>query len=360
MKVASIGHLNRVLFFFVLTLGVLYVGQTFLIPLAFAGLLAMLLAPVARKLEGWGLGRLASTLLCVLLFLLFVAGFCGILYAQAVRISDDWPQIQAKAMEGIRTLQGWIEQEFGVSSQEQLQKLKEQLSSFSSASGSVVSTLMGGFSGLLTGLVLAVLYLFFLLWKRETYAEFILKLSAPNARPEVQKVLDEITRVSAQYLTGRLLSMAFLAVFYAVGLSIVGLENAILISFVAVIPTLIPYVGAFIGGVFPVLMALVSGSADMFLPTLGVLVAAQVIDNNLIEPLVMGAELDLSPIFTIIAIILGELIWGVPGMILFEPLFAIIRIVCAHVPALHPYRFLLENDAEEPGWVGKLKQKLAR
>lgn len=359
MKAIPLGRINTVLAFAVLIVLILYVGRPFLVPLAFAGVLAMLLLPISRKLEGWGVGRVGATLLCILLILLLVAGFVGIIYAQAASFSKDWPQMQDKLQQVLQQAQGWVQQQFGVDPQRQMQALKEQASKLSQSSSGSLSTFFGGLTGLLTGLVLVVLYLFFLLWKREKYEEFILKLCAPESRPGVQDALQQITRVSARYLTGRLLSMAFLAVFYSIGLSIVGLKNAILMSLVAVIPTLIPYVGAFIGATFPLFMALVSGSSDMLLPTVLVLVLAQVIDNNIIEPLVMGAELDLSPLFTIIAIVLGELIWGVPGMILFEPLFAIIRIVCVHVSILQPYGFLLENEVEEPGWVTSLKKKFS-
>ena len=168
-------------------------------------------------------------------------------------------------------------------------------------------------------------------------------------------MLAQITKVAGQYLSGRMLSMLFLWIFYAIGFSIVGLDNALLLSLIAVLPTLIPYVGAFIVGFFPLVMALVGGASGQVLPTVGVLVAAQVLDNNVIEPLVMGARLNLSPFFTIIGIVAGELVWGVPGMILFEPMLAVVRILCSHVPALHPYAFLLEDEVPEPRWVQKVK-----
>lgn len=357
MKAISLNRINAIVAFTVLTVLTLYIGRPFLVPLAFAGILAMLLLPVSRKLESWGVGRVGATLLCILLVLLLVAGFVGIIYAQAASFSKDWPEIQGKLQQGISQVQGWVQQQFGIGPQRQIQTLKEQASKLSQSASGLVGTFFSGLTGLLTGLVLVVLYLFFLLWKREKYEEFILKLCSPESRPGVQDALQQITHVSARYLTGRLLSMAFLALFYIIGLSIVGLKNAIMISLVAVIPTLIPYVGAFIGAAFPVIMASVNAPPDLLLPTVLVLISAQVIDNNIIEPLVMGAELDLSPLFTIIAIVLGELIWGIPGMILFEPLFAIIRIICAHIPILHPYSFLLENEVPEPRWVGALKKK---
>ncbi|WP_128548645.1 AI-2E family transporter [Larkinella soli] len=360
MKAVSLQRINAVLAFSVLTVLVLYVGRPFLVPLAFAGILAMLLLPVSRWLESRGVGRVGATLLCILLVLLVMAAFVGIIYAQVTSFVKDWPQIQSKGEQVLRQAQGWVQQQFGLDPQEQIQKLKQQASKLSQSSGGSGGSFFSGLMGLLSGLVLVTLYLFFLLWKREKYEEFILKLCAPESRPSVEHALGQITRVSARYLTGRLMSMAFLAVFYSIGLSIVGLKNAVLMSLIAVIPTLIPYVGAFIGASFPLFMALVSGSPDQLLPTAAVLMSAQIIDNNIIEPLVMGAELDLSPFFTVVAIVLGELIWGIPGMILFEPLFSILRIVCTHIPALHPYSFLLENEVSEPGWIQTLKKKFGK
>ena len=58
---------------------------------------------------------------------------------------------------------------------------------------------------------------------------------------------------------------------------------------------------------------------------------------------------------------IGELIWGIPGMILFEPLFAIIRIVCSHIPQLNPFSYVMSDDSEipkRPAWVRKIKQAL--
>ena len=194
------------------------------------------------------------------------------------------------------------------------------------------------------------------MWKREKYKEFILKLVSEQNRGRVSRELEEISKVSSQYLMGRLISMSFLAIIYMIGFSIVGLPNALLMALIAVLPTIVPYVGAFVGGFFPVIMALAGDESGVFFPVVGILIVAQVIDNNIIEPLVEGESLDLSPIFTIIALVIGELLWGVAGMILFMPLFAIIRIICSRIPELHPYSFLLENEMHEPKWVQAMKK----
>lgn len=355
MKSISIYRANAIILFGILAVAALYYGRLFFIPLAFAIVLAMLLVPVSNKLERWGVSRIAATFLCILLILLFIAGAFWVIGAQAASLSEDLPQIKGKLLQLVDSGQQWIQKQFGVAPEQQIKFVKERISTFSDSANKFFTSLVGGALGLLTSFALVLLYFFFLMWKREKYEQFFLKLFSAESKPAAKDTLDKISKVSAQYLGGRLLSMLFLAVSYAIGFSIIGLKNAILISLIAVIPTIIPYVGAFIGGAFPLVMALVSGSSGMVIPTAAVLVAAQVIDNNIIEPIVMASKLNISPLMTIIAIVLGELIWGIPGMILFEPLFAIIRIICAHVPRLHPYSFLMEDDIEESRWMEKLK-----
>ncbi|AYA35988.1 AI-2E family transporter [Hymenobacter oligotrophus] len=356
----SLRHTNQVLLLWVLSVVVLYFGRVFLIPLAFAAVLAMLLAPVASRLERWHLGRVGAALLCVVLLLAFVGGCIFIIGVQAANISEQLPQIQQKLQQLLAQAQQWIQQQFGVAPAQQIKFVQEQVSKLAQSANRYLTVSLKSFGGLLSGFVLVLLYLFFLIWGRAKIRKFFLQLAPNERRAEVGQMLNEITKVAGQYLSGRLLSMLFLAVIYCVGFSIIGLKNALLLSLIAVLPTLIPYVGAFVGAFFPLTMALVSGSSGQMLPVVGVLVAAQVIDNNIIEPLVMGSRLNLSPVFTIVAIVVGELLWGIPGMILFEPLLAVIRIVCAHVPALHPYAFLLEDEVAEPRWVQRLKQLVHR
>ena len=356
MKSISIYRVNAVLFLIILTVTILYFGRTFLIPVAFSVLLGMLFLPVSRKLESWGINRVWATFICLLLILLFIAGIIGILGAQAANFSQDLPLIQTRSQELLETLQTWIQQKVNVSPEQQIGYLKRAVSNFSYSANAFITAALSGTMGIITGLVLTLLYFFFLMWKREKYKAFFLKLVEPENRPALKHELNQITSVSSQYLIGRLISMIFLATIYAVGFSIVGLKNGVLLAFVAVLPTIVPYIGAYIGGFFPLMMTLVTGTSGMILPVFLILVIAQTIDNNIIEPMVEGQSLDLSPIITIIALVLGELIWGVAGMILFIPMFAILKIICEHIPALHPYGFLLANDVEEPRWVGKLKK----
>ncbi|MCC9167714.1 AI-2E family transporter [Pontibacter harenae] len=360
MKTISIYRANAIILLGILTVVALHYGKAFFIPLFFSIILSMLMLPVSKKLESWGMNRLLSTLVCILIILLFIAVILFVISAQAVSFSNDLPQIQNQLQQMVDKVQQWIQQQFGVAPQKQIQFVQSRISSLSQSANNFATSVVKGLMGIITSFALVMLYMLFLLWQRDKYKNFSLKLVKPENKPEANRTISSITEVASAYLVGRLISMLFLAVFYSIGFSVVGLQNPILLSIIAVLPTIVPYVGAVIGGLFPLIMAFVSGSTGMVLPVIGILAAAQLIDNNLIEPFVMGAKMDLSPLITVVAIVLGELIWGIAGMILFVPMFAIIRIVCEHLPALHPYGYLLEDELGEPDWVKKLKNKFSK
>ncbi|GAA4363645.1 AI-2E family transporter [Hymenobacter saemangeumensis] len=355
MRSITLPRANGLLLLAVLILATLYFGRLFLMPLAFAGLLAMLLRPVSNWLERRGLGRALAALLCLLVVLAVLSALGWMIAEQGSNISDDWPQLKKQFFAELGKVQQQVQERFGVGPKKQMSFLQEQMANATAAVKRFVAATLKGLLGALGGFLLVLLYLFFLLWQRHRLRQFALKLVEPENRGEVAHILEQVSKVGGQYLIGRFVSMFFIATVYAIGFTIIGLKNALLLSVIAVLPTIVPYVGAYIGAAFPLAMALAAGEPGTVLPTVGVIILAQFIDNNIIEPIAMGSALHLNPFFTIIAVVAGELIWGVPGMILFEPLFAIIRIACSHVPALQPYAELLGDEDEEPGWLKKVK-----
>lgn len=176
-----------------------------------------------------------------------------------------------------------------------------------------------------------------------------MKLFAGEERKEVKDILDEITSVSQKYLTGRILSMISIFILYVIALSIIGIKNAVLLSVIASILTIVPYIGPLVGGLFPVLTALIT--YDTIQPAIWVFIAfllIQVIDDYLVEPNVLGGEVNLTALSTIIAIILGGMLWGIAGMILFIPMLSIAKIIFDKVDHLHPYGFLIGDESSRP------------
>jgi predicted PurR-regulated permease PerM len=293
----SLPRTNAILLFGILTAAALYVGRLFFMPLAFGALLAMLLRPVSNWLErrAWaGRGRrpLPGARAGV-----HGAGWLGLWACKAPTL----PRLaaaQATAFEELDRVQQQVAERFGVAPQKQVLVLREQLGKVSDSLGRFVSATLKGLLGTVGGFVLVLLYLFFLLWQRSKFRNFILKLRAgepernrDHARPNQQSGwavphwAPDVDGVHRRRVRHRHF--------------IIGLKNALLLSIIAVLPTIVPYVGAYIGAAFPLAMALAGARAGTVLPTVGVIMLAQFIDNNIVEPIAMGSALHLSPFFTI-------------------------------------------------------------
>lgn len=86
----------------------------------------------------------------------------------------------------------------------------------------------------------------------------------------------------------------------------------------------------------------------------------QMIQGWVLEPLILGPQVKRNPLFTIFALVLGELLWGISGMILAIPTIAIFKIVCDHIEPLKPYGSLIgeiETESKELGFIKKFKSK---
>jgi predicted PurR-regulated permease PerM len=135
---------------------------------------------------------------------------------------------------------------------------------------------------------------------------------------------------------------------YGIGFSIAGVKNAFFFAILCGLLEIIPFVGNLAGTALTVLMALTQGGGGNIV--IGVLITyalVQFIQTYILEPLVVGAEVNINPLFTIIAIVLGELIWGVPGMVLAIPLTGIFKIICDNVESLKPYGFLIGKEKKK-------------
>ncbi len=137
-------------------------------------------------------------------------------------------------------------------------------------------------------------------------------------------------------------------VMYGIGFSIIGVKGAIFFAILCGLLEIVPFVGNLTGNAITVLMVIAQGgSMQMVLGVLITYAVVQFIQTYLLEPLVVGSEVNINPLFTIIGIVLGELIWGIPGMILVIPLLGIAKIICDNVDGLKPYGYLLGRGKVE-------------
>lgn len=341
---------NQFLLFWILLVVVLIYGKPILIPVAFAAVLAMLMVPLIDFLDRKGWKRVYSTILVIVILLAFIFMIMMVLVGQVASLKNELPRIEQRANELINYLHDYVQSTFNYSVESQKEYLKGQVKTMGESSATYFTTLLTGVTGVIVQIIITLVVTFLLLYDKEKYRAFFFQILKMEDKGEKHEVLNRITKVSQQYLLGRIISMSILFVLYYIALIAIGVENALLLAGAAAIVNIIPYVGPILAAVFPVIMALVM--SDSFEPAIWVIITFSVIqgiDNYFVTPFFMGGEVKLSALSTILIIICGGFVWGIPGMILFVPLLSMAKIVFDHVDSLKPYGTLIGNpDKETP------------
>jgi predicted PurR-regulated permease PerM len=341
--------INQALIFFVLLTVVLFYGQPLLVPLFFAILLAMLMAPVCRRLDKRGLHRAVSCLICVFILLVVFLSMLGIMVGQVSSFVSEMSEVELRASELLLSAQGYIEKRFNISMAEQTAFIQKETQNLGESLRGYLSGVLRSTIQLLVGLIITLVITFLLLFHKEKYNAFFLKITRGDTEEKRAAMLDRISLVAQNYLVGRAISIIVLFVLYVLALIIIGVDNALLLGAVAALFNIIPYLGPILAAVFPVLVALVSEPTVQ--PAIWVLISFclfQALDNYFVTPYFLGGEVSLSALSTIVGMIVGGFLWGVAGMILFIPMLSIAKIVFDHVPGLEPYGELIGDEGERP------------
>ncbi len=358
IKSTSLGRINNFLFFIILVTIILYFGREILILLMFSIFLAMLMTPASNKFESWGMSRGVSTTLSVLIILVVLSAIVALIITQITALTGDLPQMQTKIESLIDKLQEFVRNTFGISDKKQIAAAKDQVKGIMENAGKFFTGMVSGFASFLGGLILVLIFMILFLFKREKYENFFVMLFRNEQQEEVKEIIQNISGIAQQYMMGRTISIVLLAVFYAIGFLIIGIKNAILLSAIAAIVTFVPYIGTFLGGFFPFIMALITENS--FWPALGVIAVitlAQAFDNYVISPLVVGKNVNINPFFTIFILVVGGILWGIAGVILFLPLLGMVKIIFDNIEGLKPYAYLIGDEKDTSG-TSKIKEKL--
>jgi predicted PurR-regulated permease PerM len=208
-----------------------------------------------------------------------------------------------------------------------------------------VTSLFGVLFGILAGLALVPIYLFyFLLEKRGIQATWTDYLPVQDSRfkEELVFVLGAINDYLIAFFRGQVLVAMCDGVLYTVGFLVIGLPYAVLIGVVATCLTIIPFIGAFVTVALALVVALVQfGDWQHPAMVLGVFAVVQSLEGFVIQPKIMGDRVGLHPVVIIIALMAGTtLLGGLLGGILAIPLAAALRVVM--------FRYIWRQRADEP------------
>ena len=341
----------------------LYKAKPFLIPLSIAVLLAMVMVPVARKFESWGVSKGWAVLFSDLIILAFCVLIIYVVGIQVKQIADDWPQYEKKLQPKIEQVQQFVSEKTGMGMDEIKEKLKGVKSSGEAKGGGGIGIYVKQFFSFGGNFLLVFVYIFFLMYYRQKFKKSILGFVPKEKRATARKIIDEASKVSQHYLFGRFILIVILAVLYAVGLMIVGIKQAVLISLIAAMLSLIPYIGNIVGyGIALIMGALTSDGIGSIVGVSIVFGVAQFVESYILEPYIVGDKVDLNPTLTIVGVVVLGTVWGVAGMVIAIPVLGIVKVIADHVPVLNPVGYALGNEdiSTDARWVEKLKDWVSR
>ncbi|QJD97912.1 AI-2E family transporter [Mucilaginibacter robiniae] len=352
-----LSKIRNILLITVLGTCILYFAKSLLVPMVFGLVLAMLLIPLSKKLEAKGMNRALAAVICILLMVLAFALIIGLLSWQMSNLVSDMGQIKQRLSEISSQVQDFVASHLGIAEAKQKEIVKK---ANTGNSITILARVTGNLLGILVNIILVLVYVFLFMYFRRHLMDFVLKASPDNQRQNISKLVPEASQVSQQYLGGLALMIVTLWVMYGIGFSLVGVHYAIFFALLCGTLEIIPFIGNITGTTLTVLMGLIQGGDTKLI--LGILITyglVQFIQSYILQPLIVGKEVNLNPFFTIVSILIGDAIWEVPGMILAVPIFGMIKITCDHFDSLKPYGFLLGGDEkqDEPsGIFNRIKQ----
>lgn len=268
----------------------------------------------------------------IVLFLIFM--FFSLLIPQLVEsvsklstmINDYLNQNKFNSWESIFNKYGVLPQvsEFLTDS---LTKLTEYLKGFLSKLGPMLTSLA---SGLISTTVTALIGFFislYLLSSKEHFSNIIKKTTYAIFPGKAAEKLIEISRDLGEsvksYLTGSLLGSAILGLEVSIVLFFLGVEGIITMGLILTISNMIPYIGPWLGAI-PVFIMIGVQDIRTAMIFIVVIVIAQQIDGNIVQPRIQSGQMGMNSFWIVFSIIIGGSLFGIPGMIIGVPIFAVL------------------------------------
>jgi predicted PurR-regulated permease PerM len=339
----------------VVGVGALYLARDVLVPIVLAVLLAFVLAPLVGLLRRLRFGRTFSVVIAVLLALGTLVLTGAVIGQQVASLAPDVPRY-------VETIRGkWIA--LGHSSVAELPEAMNRLAnrfdtttpthvaprlsrrttqpipvevhqppeSAWATARRLLSPVLGPFETFIIVLVVAV----FILMQREDLRDRIIRLFGSSDLHRTTVAIDEAAgRLSRYFLTQLLLNSLFGAVI-ALGLYWIGIPSPLLWGLLAAILRFVPYVGAFLAALPPLMLAIGAEPGWSFaIQTACLFLAAEPVMGYVVEPLVYGHSTGLSPLAVIVAAIFWTWLWGPIGLLMSTPMTLCLVVLGRHVPQL--------------------------
>ncbi|WP_203339584.1 AI-2E family transporter [Planococcus beijingensis] len=325
--------------------------KTVVLPIVLALIFFYLLRPVLRMLENFKIPRIWGILIIFLgvvgLITLLIVLVFPFLKSQFQTLIEEFPtyfmQLLTDVDAFLRT--SYIGDYYSESNFTIDTLLATLPGNIADTLQNTVTSIITGVTGLIstiTGVILSVVIvpfiLFYLLKDGEKLPEYFLKLLPPRFRDDTREVFTEADKQLGAYIQGQLIVAFCIGVMVYIGFLIIGMDYALLLGVLAMVTSIVPYIGPAIAITPAAIIALVT-SPFMLVKLAIVWTVVQLVEGNLISPQVMGKTLFIHPVTIIFVLLTAGSLFGVVGVILGIPMYALLRVLISHFYRLFKRRY---------------------
>jgi predicted PurR-regulated permease PerM len=349
--------LQRQLAFWVVALAalvlVLLVLRDILLPFVAGLALAYFLDPVADRLEKLGASRLVATAVILATFILvFVLGMLVIVPAlsqQVSRLAANFPSyVDALTRFIDESIPAWLKAHMAQGDQGAGGSASELATKGAAWTGTLLKTLWSGGMALVSVASLVIVtpvVAFYMLYDWDRMVQMVDNWLPRDHAPAIRQIARDIDVAMAGFIRGQGTVCILLGIFYAIGLTLAGLNFGLLIGFASGLLSFIPFVGAIVGLVASVGVALVQFWPDwvMVVVVAAIFGFGQFLEGNFLSPRLVGDSVGLHPVWLIFSLFAFGYLFGFVGMLVAIPLAAAIGVVT---------RFLLQMYLRSPLYLG--------
>lgn len=326
-------------------LALLYVGKALFIPLAYSLLLALVLYPAVVRMERRGLPRALAISVGLLVAVLLFSAIVALLVWQLNAFMAELPELRGRSSGAVAQAMDLVRRYLTDLADTDLDHWDSILTMLPAGIGEALVRVVNAVFGMVFNLFFIPIIAALLLQHRGRYVMALSEFTSPALRSVLPAVLDRSVRSFSKFILGTAKVYLIVGVLNSIGLLLLGVDNAIFFGMLSALMTIIPYVGIIISSLLP--MSVVWIDTGNILYPAGVVViygVVQYIEANLIFPKVVGGQLNLNTLASIVIVLAGALLWGVSGMILLLPFVAILKIISSELPSMRGINLLLGND----------------
>jgi len=335
----------KILLFTVLISIVLYFGRTLFIPLSFSILISFVLYPLCKWMEKKGINKNVSIFLSISTLLILFGAIAFLLFLQIEGFLQQWQTFRTKLSESFVQLYAFLEERYGIKTNG-LSELPKTL--ISNSGVHVFNTIINtAYSISMSFFFLIIIPVFsvLILYYRQLLTGVLYRFFPSENKKTIHEILIETIHTYYNFVKGMLVVYLIVGVLNSIGLAIIGIPNPIAFGFIASILTFVPYIGIIISSLLPIAISWITFDS-MWYP-LGIILVftiVQLLEANIIFPIVVGKRLKINTLVIIIVIIAGGILWGAAGLILFIPLISIVKLIADRTESLKALSLLLGSN----------------